>query len=236
MVLSLSTIAAGDFDRDRRASGDLTVCEYRLVRSYSLPRRSTSPGVAALRDGCRWRRTNPPARTGFALHRPPRSPLQQRCPGQPGVVTISAVSQYRYITENRSNRTPDSRRPERPLGDRSEVHRTDGQSLTTSETDDETPQSVLGRLYRKRLLETLQRAVRNGYNGVDVVHLELQSMNGLGLDVWQATRWETEPQSTPEDHHQRYDFRYYDRASLLASLSDGEWPGTEGGVTFRSRE
>lgn len=61
-------------------------------------------------------------------------------------------------------------------------------------------------------------------------------MNELGLDVWQATRWETEPRSTPEDRNQRYDFRYYDRASLLATLSDGEWPGTEGGVTFRSRE
>lgn len=61
-------------------------------------------------------------------------------------------------------------------------------------------------------------------------------MNELGLDVWQATRWETEPRSTPEDRHQRYDFRYYDRASLLATLSDGELPGTEGGVTFRSRE
>jgi hypothetical protein len=31
-----------------------------------------------------------------------------------------------------------------------------------------------------------------------------------------------------EDSGQRYDFRYYDHASLLVTLSDGDWPGNEG--------
>lgn len=89
----------------------------------------------------------------------------------------------------------------------------------------ETLHSALVRSYRKRLFETLRRAVRNGSNGIDIVHLELQQRsNDCGLDVWQATEWETEPPTPPEDRGRRYDFRYYDRKKLLDCLSRGEWP------------
>lgn len=139
------------------------------------------------------------------------------------------------ITENLSNQILDSGQTERPSREYPNVRRTDSQTLTTGGTDDDTLQSVLEHSYQKRLFETLQHALQDGYNGVDVVHLELQSLNGCGQHVWQATKWETEPRSTPEDSCQRYDFRYYDNASLLASLSDGEWPGTEGRETFNSQ-
>lgn len=115
---------------------------------------------------------------------------------------------------------PESSQTERLPREYSDVHRTESQTLTTRGTDDETLQSVLEHSYQKQLFETLQHALRDGYNGVDVVHLEVQSLNGFGLDVWQAMKWDTEPQATPEDSCQRYDFRYYDHASLLASLSD----------------
>lgn len=143
---------------------------------------------------------------------------------------------YIDITENLSNQILDPGQTERPSREYPNVRRTDSQTLTTRGTDDETLQSVLQHSYQKRLFETLQHALRTGYNGVDVVHREMQSLNGFGLQVWQATKWETESRSTPEDSCQRYDFRYYDHVSLLASLSDEEWPGTEGREMFDSRK
>jgi hypothetical protein len=140
------------------------------------------------------------------------------------------------MTEDLSNQTPDSRQTERLPREYSDVHGIDSQPLTTTETDEETLASGLQHSYQNRLVETLQQAIRNGYDGVDVSHLELQSMNGRQLDVWQATKWETEPPSPVEDSYHRYDFRYYDHASLLANLSHGEWPGNKGDVNFRPQK
>jgi hypothetical protein len=126
------------------------------------------------------------------------------------------------------NQTPESSQTEYLSRGYSNVRRTESQTLTTSGTDDETLQSVLQHSYRKQLFETLQHALQEGYHGVDVVHLEVQSLNGFKRNLWQATKWNTEPLSTPDDSGQRYDFRYYDHASLLVTLSDGDWPEDEG--------
>ncbi|WP_162147998.1 hypothetical protein [Halalkalicoccus jeotgali] len=107
------------------------------------------------------------------------------------------------------------------------------QSSMTMETTDETVSGALERVYQKRLLETLQRAVRNHSDGVDIVHLELhQQSNNCGLNVWQATEWDTEPPDRVENHCQRYDFRYYDREVLSDCLSCGVWPGNNAAGNF----
>lgn len=96
----------------------------------------------------------------------------------------------------------------------------------TTEEIDETPYAALERVYRKQLIETLQQAVRNGSDGIDVIHTQLQQQSeNCGLDVWQATEWDTEPPSLRRDRCQRYDFRYYEREVLLDCLSRGVWPG-----------
>lgn len=96
----------------------------------------------------------------------------------------------------------------------------------TTEKIEETLSAVLARLYRERLLKTLQQAIRNDSGGIDIIHLELQQQrNNGGLDVWQATEWDMESPPLKRDCCQRYDFRYYDREVLLECLSRGVWPG-----------
>lgn len=78
--------------------------------------------------------------------------------------------------------------------------------------------------YARNLREILKRAVRDGYDGVDVVHDEIEILfEGPRTSTWRAEKWRDEP-PTPSDGYRRYDFRYYDRASLLYFFEHEEWP------------
>lgn len=80
--------------------------------------------------------------------------------------------------------------------------------------------------YARRLKETLRRAVRDGYDGVDVAHEEVQFLfEGPRTAAWCARKWRDEPSATIDGGYRRYDFRYYDRESLLSFLESEEWPG-----------
>jgi hypothetical protein len=50
----------------------------------------------------------------------------------------------------------------------------------------------------------------------------VRSLNRFGLDVWQATKWDTEPRSTPEDGRHRYTIfaARITRRFLLASQTE----------------
>lgn len=79
--------------------------------------------------------------------------------------------------------------------------------------------------YVRKLKETLSRAVRDGYDGVDVVHDEIEFLfEGPRTSAWRARKWRDEPSSTLDENYRRYDFRYYDRESLLHLLENEEWP------------
>ncbi|ADJ15618.1 hypothetical protein [Halalkalicoccus jeotgali] len=81
------------------------------------------------------------------------------------------------------------------------------------------------RSYARTLRRTVIRAVRDGYDGVDVSHTEIQYVGeGAGLDVWRAEPWTDDPPTLPAGRGRRYDFRYYDRPALLNRLERGEWP------------
>jgi hypothetical protein len=82
--------------------------------------------------------------------------------------------------------------------------------------------------YARKLKETLRRAIDDGYDGVDVVHDEVEFLfEGPRTSAWRAKKWCDEPSSTPDESYQRYDFRYYDRESLLRFLETEEWPEDE---------
>lgn len=79
--------------------------------------------------------------------------------------------------------------------------------------------------YDERLKETLRRAVRDGYDGVDIVHDEVEFLfKGPRTSAWRAKKWRDEPPPTADGNRERYDFRYYDRTSLLYFLEHEEWP------------
>lgn len=79
--------------------------------------------------------------------------------------------------------------------------------------------------YARKLKETLRRAVRDGYDGVDIVHDRVEVLfGGPRTSVWRAEKWRDEPSTTPDGSYRRYDFRYYDREALLCLLGDGGRP------------
>lgn len=84
---------------------------------------------------------------------------------------------------------------------------------------------TMTRTYDERLKETLRRAVRNGYDGVDIVHDEVEFLfKGPRTSAWRAKKWRDEPPATDGGNREWYDFRYYDRESLLYALEHEEWP------------
>lgn len=81
--------------------------------------------------------------------------------------------------------------------------------------------------YARNLREILKRAVRDGYDGVDIVHDEVEILfEGPRTSTWRAEKWRDEPPTS--DGCRRYDFRYYDRASLLYFFEHEEWPENDG--------
>lgn len=92
---------------------------------------------------------------------------------------------------------------------RFEIHRTKGAP---------TNQAVY-HLYRERLQEVLLQALRQGYAGVDITHLQIEEWSSHSkLDVWQARKWTEEMPDIDTERTRRYDFRYYDRKRLITIL------------------
>ena len=107
--------------------------------------------------------------------------------------------------------------------DRSATVRTERRSSNRIETRDDgcdTASRIVRHSYAETLRETLIRAVREGYAGVDVIHLEIEGASPRSkLDVWQARKWKSEPPEPLRERSRRYDFRYYDREGLVESLT-----------------
>lgn len=94
----------------------------------------------------------------------------------------------------------------------------DGQSRIHAETRDAVSY-VVYRLYVETLRETLIRALRQGYAGLDVIHRNSEGLSPHSkLDSWEARKWTGDPPECQPDHSRRYDFRYYNRERLVAVL------------------
>lgn len=84
---------------------------------------------------------------------------------------------------------------------------------------------IVDRQYGRTLRNAVERAIEEGYNGVDVSHIELECLSRRSkMDVWQMQKWHEEPPEPPAEHGTRFDFRYYDRRALLQALKYGERP------------
>lgn len=84
---------------------------------------------------------------------------------------------------------------------------------------------IVDRRYGRTLRKALKRALREGYDGVDVIHIELECLSSRSsMDVWRMRKWREEPPELPVDNGTRLDFRYYDRRALLRALEYGERP------------
>ncbi|KYH24607.1 hypothetical protein HAPAU_35900 [Halalkalicoccus paucihalophilus] len=92
---------------------------------------------------------------------------------------------------------------------------------------DEAISCLLHQSYRKQLVETVQKALQNGYAGIDIQCLIHQSGRGVELILWQAHYWDSEPIDVGEEWFERYDFRFYDRETLCERLSRGELPAAD---------
>ena len=78
---------------------------------------------------------------------------------------------------------------------------------------------VVYHLYVETLRKTLIRALRQGYAGVDIIHLNIEGLSPHSkLDIWEARKWTGDPPQCRSEHSRRYDFRYYDRERLVAVL------------------
>lgn len=78
---------------------------------------------------------------------------------------------------------------------------------------------VVYHAYVETLRETLMRALRQGYAGVDILHLTIEGLSPHSkLDLWEARKWTGDPPEYRPEDSQRYDFRYYDRERLLTVL------------------
>lgn len=95
----------------------------------------------------------------------------------------------------------------------------------TKEKACSTVSKVVADSFKETLQETLCQALQDGYNGVDISHIEIEGFSTHSkLDVWQADKWHKEPPEQSREHCQRYDFRYYDRKRLFENIKYCEWP------------
>ncbi len=78
--------------------------------------------------------------------------------------------------------------------------------------------------FEETLRETLCKAIQNGYDGVDISHIEIEGLSTHSkLDVWRVNRWSDEPEQS-DQYCRRYDFRYYDRERLHQEIQYRGWP------------
>ncbi len=97
--------------------------------------------------------------------------------------------------------------------------RRSGNQIGTQGNKRDTVSQVVYHSYVETLRKTLIRAIKKGYAGVDVIHLEIEGLSPHSkLDIWQARKWKKEPPEVLNEQCWRYDFRYYDRERLIAGL------------------
>jgi hypothetical protein len=125
------------------------------------------------------------------------------------------------MTDESEESNTNSRQPSKS----SNIDESISRGIATEERMDNTVSRVVAHSFKETLKETLCQALQDGYNGVDISHIEIEGLSTHSkLDVWQVTKWHEEPPECPGEYCRRYDFRYHDRERLFKDIKYGGWP------------